>query len=143
MGDTMGDTVVEHNRMEAPPSRPAGTKPRPRRRWWIPALIVLLIVLGVGSYLLWQHLSSYESTADAEIDGHVDAISARINGHVNEVLVEDAQIVKAGDVLVRIDPHDYQVAMAQAEANLADAEAGLRSSRTDVPVVSTNTASSL
>src|SRR5215469_12693216 len=143
MGDAMGDTLVEENRMEPHPSRPVGTRPGPRRRRWIPLLIVLLIVLGVCGYLLWQHLSSYESTDDAEIDGHVDAISARVNGHVNEVLVQDAQVVKAGDVLVRIDPHDYQVAVAQAEANLADAEAGLRSSRTDVPVVSTNTASSL
>jgi membrane fusion protein (multidrug efflux system) len=139
----MGDAVVGQNRTETPPSPPAGTRPRPRKRWGIPALIVLLIGLGVGGYLLWQYLSSYESTDDAEIDGHVDAISARINGHVNEVLVEDAQVVKAGDVLVRIDPHDYQVAVAQAEANLADAEARLRSSRTDVPIVSTNTASSL
>ena len=139
----MGDAVVGQNRTETPPSPPARTRPRPRRRWRIPALIVLLIVLGVGGYLLWQYFSSYESTDDAEVDGHVDAISARISGHVSEVLVEDAQMVKAGDVLVRIDPHDYQVAVAEAEANLADAEAGLRSSRTDVPIVSTNTASSL
>jgi membrane fusion protein (multidrug efflux system) len=59
------------------------------------------------------------------------------------VLVEDAWVVKAGDVLVRIDPRDYEVAVAQAEANLADTEASLRSSRTDVPIVSTNTASTL
>ena len=139
----MGDAVVGQNRTEGPPSPPAGTRPRRRRRWWIPGSIALLIVLGVGGYLLWQYFGSYESTDDAEIDGHVDAISARINGHVDEVVVEDAQVVRAGDVLVRIDPHDYQVAVAQAEANLADAEAGLRSSRTDVPIVSTNTASSL
>lgn len=139
----MGDTVVTQNRAEGPPSPPTGSRPRRRRRWRIPALIVLLIVLGVGGYLLWQYLGSYESTDDAEIDGHVDAISARINGHVDEVMVEDAQVVKAGDVLVKIDPHDYQVAAAQAEANLAEAQAALQSSRTDVPIVSTNTASSL
>ncbi|HTA43741.1 MAG TPA: HlyD family secretion protein [Bryobacteraceae bacterium] len=105
--------------------------------------IIILIALGVGGYLLWQYLSAYESTDDAQIDGHVDAISARIVGHVNEVLVEDAQVVNGGDILVRIDPQDYNVAVAQAEANLADAEASMRSSRTDVPIVSTNTASSL
>jgi membrane fusion protein (multidrug efflux system) len=105
--------------------------------------VILLIALGVGGYKLWQYLGTYESTDDAQIDGHVDAISARITGHVSEVLVQDAQVVKAGDILVKIDPRDYEVAVAQAEANLADAEASLRSSRTNIPIVSTNTASNL
>ncbi len=139
----MGDATVAQNRVEAPPSPPVGARPGRRRRWRIPALIILLIALSVGGYLLWTYLGTYESTDDAQIDGHVDAISARITGHVSEVLVEDARVVKAGDVLVRIDPSDYQVAVAQAEANVADAEATLRSSRTDIPIVSTNTASSL
>ena len=104
---------------------------------------VLLVAVAVGAYLLWRYFGTYESTDDAQIDGHVDAISARITGHVSEVLVEDAQVVKAGDTLVKIDPRDYQVAVAQAEANLADAEAALRSSRTNIPIVSTNTASNL
>jgi membrane fusion protein (multidrug efflux system) len=104
---------------------------------------VLLVAVAVGAYALWKYFGTYESTDDAQIDGHVDAISARITGHVSEVLVEDAQVVKAGDTLVKIDPRDYQVAVAQAEANLADAEAALRSSRTNIPIVSTNTASNL
>jgi membrane fusion protein, multidrug efflux system len=139
----MADTIVEQNRAEAPPPPPSGRRPKRRGLRRIIVLIVILIALGVGGYLLWQYLSTYESTDDAEIDGHVDAISARITGHVNEVPVEDAQVVKGGDVLVRIDPQDYDVAVAQAAANLADAEATMRSSRTDVPITSTNTASSL
>ena len=102
-----------------------------------------IVVLAVAGYKLWLYFGSYESTDDAQIDGHVDAISARINGHVSEVLVEDAQVSNAGDTLVKIDPRDYEVALAQAEANLADAEAAFESSRTDVPIVSTNTASTL
>jgi membrane fusion protein, multidrug efflux system len=117
---------------------------RPKRRITrILVLLVILIALAVGGYQLWIYLGSYEDTDDAEIDGHVDAISARINGHLSEVLVEDAQVVKAGDPLVRIDPKDYQVAVAKAEADLADAQAALAGSRTDVPIVSTNTASTL
>jgi membrane fusion protein, multidrug efflux system len=140
----MADTIVEQKTdKEAAPRAPAGTRPRRRRPWRIPALILLLIVLGVGSYLLWNYFGSYESTDDAQIDGHVDAISARISGNVNELLVEEAQVVKAGDILVKIDPRDYEVAVAQAEANLADAEASSRSSRTNIPIVSTNTASTL
>jgi len=139
----MADTIAEQNRAEAPPSPPVGTRPRRRRPWRILALIALLIALGVGGYQLWKYFGSYESTDDAQIDGHIDAISARISGHVSEVLVEDAQVVKAGEILVKIDPRDYEVTLAQAEANLADAEASMRSSRTDVPIVSTNTASTL
>jgi membrane fusion protein (multidrug efflux system) len=105
--------------------------------------IVLIVVLAVVGYKLWQYFGSYESTDDAQIDGHVDAISARINGHVSDVLVEDAHVANAGDILVKIDPRDYEVAVAKAEADLADAEAALESSRSDVPIVSTNTESIL
>ena len=97
----------------------------------------------MGGYFLWRYFGSYESTDDAQIDGHIHAISARISGHVTEVLVEDQQIVKAGDVLVVIDPRDYDVAVAKAEADVADAKAALAASRTEVPITSTNTASTL
>ncbi len=106
-------------------------------------LLVLLALVAAGAYWAWKYFGSYESTDDAQIDGHVDAISARITGHVSDVLVEDAWVVKAGDTLVKIDPKDYEVAVAQAEANLADAEATSRSSRTNIPIVSTNTQSTL
>jgi membrane fusion protein, multidrug efflux system len=137
----MADTTLAERTAEAPPS-PIRRKPR-RKIGRILVALVVLIALAVGGYQLWKYLSAYESTDDAQIDGHVDAISARITGHVNDVLVEDAQVVNAGDILVKIDPRDYQVAVAQAEANLADAEASSRSSRTNIPIVSTNTASNL
>ena len=62
----------------------------------------------------WKYFSAYESTDDAEVDGHINAISARINGNVIECLAEDEQYVKAGDVLVRIDPRT-RVAVAKRE----------------------------
>jgi membrane fusion protein (multidrug efflux system) len=137
----MADTMVEQKPAQAPPP-PVRRKPR-RSRARIFLLFALLIVLAIGSYALWDYLSSYESTDDAQIDGHVNAISARITGHLSEVLVEDAQLVKAGDVLVKIDPRDYEVAVSQSEADLADAEAALQTARTDLPIVSTTTASTL
>jgi membrane fusion protein (multidrug efflux system) len=120
---------------------PSGKRARRWLRLGIFALI--LFVLGGIGYLLWVHFSAYESTDDAQIDGHIIAISARINGHAIEVPVEDARYVNAGDVLVRIDPTDYQVAVAQAEADLANAEAALESSRTDVPITSMTSGSQL
>jgi membrane fusion protein, multidrug efflux system len=137
----MADTIVEQKPAQAPPS-PVRRKPR-RGRTRIFVVIALVILLAIGGYFLWKYLSSYESTDDAQVDGHVNAISARISGHLSEVLVQDAQIVKAGDVLVKIDPRDYEVALSQAQANLADAEASLQSARIDLPIVSTTTQSTL
>jgi len=136
----MADPVVEEKKADVPSQR--WTRKPKRGPARIIAAIVLVVLL-VGGYFLWQYFGSYESTDDAQIDGHLNAISARINGQVSEVLVEDQQIVKKGDVLVRIDPRDYEVAVAKSEADLADAEAALEGSRTDVPVTSTNTGSTL
>ena len=106
------------------------------------SLVLVPVVLTAGDSL-WTYFNAYETTDDAQVDGHINAISARISGNVVAVLAEDEQYVKAGDVLVRIDPKDYEVALAKAEADLADAEAALESSRTDVPITHTNTSSQL
>jgi membrane fusion protein (multidrug efflux system) len=142
----MADIVAEGNKTIPPPPTPApSTRPLPRKRRSAARIIlpIAIAILLVGGYFAWKHFSAYESTDDAEIDGHINAISARIDGHVIEVLTDDEKYVKAGDVLVRIDPRDYQVAVEKAEADLADAEAALEGSRTDIPITSTNTASQL
>jgi len=106
-------------------------------------LLILLTLLAVGAYAAWKYFGAYESTDDAQVDGHINAISARISGYVLEVPVDEERVVNAGDVLARIDPKDYAVAVANAEADLAAAEASFQSSRTDVPITSTNTSSQL
>jgi len=103
----------------------------------------VLLVLITGGYMLWLHLARFESTDDAEVDGQVYAISSRITGHVVDVKVDDEQEVKAGDVLVVLDPKDYEVAVAKARADLADAVATYSSTRNDVPITSVNTKSTL
>jgi len=138
----MPDIVAEGNQAKSSSS----TRPLPRKgrrsaaRIIVPVVIVILLV---GGYFIWKHFDAYESTDDAQIDGHVNTISARVSGNVIQVLTDDEKYVKAGDVLVRIDPQDYQVAIAKAEADLADAEAALQGSRVDIPITSTNTASQL
>ena len=67
---------------------------------WLIALVVIAI-LAAGGFYTWRYLNTYESTDDAQVDGHINAISSRIAGNVIAVLAEDQQIVKAGDVLVQ------------------------------------------
>jgi membrane fusion protein, multidrug efflux system len=139
----MADIAPEDKKADLPSS---SARPLPRRSRRTGARIVLpiaIVILVVGGYFLWKHFNAYESTDDAQIDGHINAISARINGNVIQVLTDDEKYVKAGDVLVLIDPRDFQVAVAKAEADLADAEAALQGSRTDIPITSINTASQL
>ena len=106
-------------------------------------ILIVVLVLISGGYMFWLHLSKFESTDDAQVDGQVYAISSRISGHVIDVKVDDEQEVKAGDILVVLDPKDYEVAVAKARADLADAVATYSSSRSDVPITSTNTQSTL
>jgi membrane fusion protein, multidrug efflux system len=114
--------------------------PKTRKRTLI---IVAAILLVIGGVLLWRYLSTYESTDDAQVDVHLYPVSARISGYVIKVNVDDNQWVQAGTVLVEIDPKDYQVAVAQAQANLANAEATAQSLNITVPITSVNTTSQL
>jgi len=114
---------------------------RKRRRNLI--FLIAAVAVVVAGLLLWRHFSSYESTDDAQADVHIYPVSARISGYVIRVNVNDNQWVNKGDVLVEIDPTDYQVALTQAQANLANAEATARSLNITVPITSVNTVSQL
>jgi membrane fusion protein, multidrug efflux system len=106
-------------------------------------LILGAVLLAVVGFFLWRYFSSYESTDDAQIDGHVNSISARVSGHVFKLNVQDNQFVKAGTVLVEIDPTDYQVAVDRAQADYNDAKATAEAANVDVPITSENTSSQL
>lgn len=87
------------------------------------ALVIVTALAAVCGVLLWMHSRNWERTDDAQIDGHIYPISARVGGRVATVLVEDGQFVHAGEVLLQIDPSEYQLAADQAEADYKDAEA--------------------
>jgi membrane fusion protein, multidrug efflux system len=103
--------------------------------------ILLAVVLGAGYFI--RNAFLFEGTDDAQVDGHVMPLSARINGYVLEVPVIEGQLVHAGDVLVTIDPQDYKIAVNQAQAAFADALASAASSRFNVPITSVTTQSNL
>jgi membrane fusion protein (multidrug efflux system) len=136
---------VQDASMDPSPLRGAGalrrTDTQKRRRKIL--IITGVLVALVASVLLWRYLSSYESTDDAQADVHLYPVSSRVSGYVIKVNVDDNQWVKAGTVLVEIDPKDYEVAVAQAQANLASAEATAKSLNITVPITSTTTSSQL
>jgi membrane fusion protein (multidrug efflux system) len=88
----------------------------------------------VGGWFLWGYLQSYESTDDAQVDGHVNAISSRISGTVTAVYVENNQSVNQGKLAVQLDPRDYQVALSQQKANLAQAMANVGAQSPNIPI---------
>jgi membrane fusion protein (multidrug efflux system) len=94
-------------------------------------LVLLILALGAVSPFVWNYLQSYESTDDAQIDGHIDPLSSRINGTVIRVHAENNDRVKAGELLVEIDPRDYEVAVAQEKARFELAVAQLASAKQD------------
>ena len=106
------------------------------------ALLLLALVIICGGLFVRNSLA-WESTDDAQINGHIMPLSARINGYVLEVPVIEGQIVHVGDLLVTIDPKDYKIAVEQAEATFADSEASATSSRLNVPITSVTAQSNL
>jgi membrane fusion protein (multidrug efflux system) len=107
------------------------------------AAFLLLAVVVAGGGLLLRNSLAWESTDDAQVNGHIMPLSARINGYVLEAPVIEGQLVHAGDLLVTIDPKDYKIAVEQARAMFADAQAGAASSRFNVPITSVTTQSNL
>jgi membrane fusion protein, multidrug efflux system len=100
--------------------------------------IVVLLIVGIFVY---RYVTSYESTDDAQVDGHINSISARITGHVIKLNIQDNQYVQAGTVLVEIDPADYQVAYDRAKADYQDAQAAAVAAGVNVPITTVNTTS--
>ncbi|HET8923463.1 MAG TPA: HlyD family secretion protein [Candidatus Acidoferrum sp.] len=102
--------------------------PKVRRMVFGGGAALLAVIAGL---LLYYH--SRESTDDAQVDGHITPMASKVYGRVAQVLVDDNEAVKAGQVLVKIDPRDYQAAVDQAKAALALAESEARSAGVDVP----------
>jgi len=107
-----------------------------RGRWL--ALVAVVIVAGVLIYL-WR-TAGRVSTDDAQVDGHITQVAARVGGTVTKVNVKENQYVEAGVVLVELDPRDYQVAVDRARAELADAQANASGAATGIPLTQVSSA---
>ncbi len=105
-----------------------------RRAILIGAVIIALVVAG----LVWFFMAAYESTDDAQVDGHLHPVSARISGTILRVNpeVEDSHFVKAGTVLAEIDPADYQAERERAVADYNRLQASSLAAEKDISVIS-------
>ncbi len=120
-------------------SAPPAASPEKKRRKKVAIAVVLLLALG--GWLTWRYYSQFATTDDAEIEGYLHPVSARIPGYVTRVTVNDTQYVAKGTVLVQLDPTDYQVAVDLAKARLAKAQAEADAAFGGVPIASVSTLS--
>jgi membrane fusion protein (multidrug efflux system) len=131
VADQVQDQKQEQGAAVESPEKKSG------RKFIVIGVVLLLVVLGVLYY--WRSTFS-EDTDDAQVDGDIFQVSSRVTGQVLKVDFEENSTVKAGQLLVEIDPKDYQVALEQAQAALASAQADYTTADANVPITSTTTA---
>jgi membrane fusion protein (multidrug efflux system) len=134
----MTNLVEEMPQTERRPAPVA--RPRSHAKYVVIFVLLIAAAAGTAAYL---HFQNRVSTDDATVEGHVSAVAPKIAGNVIEVLVKDNQPVKAGDVLVRIDPRDFQAKVSQTKAAVMQAESQLQSARQVVPWTNETTQSAV
>jgi len=134
--------VAETNTLPANPAQPADTEVAPprRRRGIIVTVIVVLVLVALG---LWWRSTYSEDTDDAQVNGHIIQVSARIAGQIIHVDVNENQYVNRGDPIAELDPRDFEVAVENAQAALDSARAAAAVASVTVPIIAINTGSNL
>jgi membrane fusion protein, multidrug efflux system len=133
---------VERDEVETSRARRARSyfQDHPGTRW---LLLLVVLIAAAAAFIAWRYYSVRETTDDAQIDGHIVNVSSRVSGTVVKVNVDDNQFVNAGDVIVQLDPKDYQVAIDRAKAELADAQATSRAASIGIPITRTGSSSAV
>jgi membrane fusion protein, multidrug efflux system len=124
------------------PVESAGSTPEGRRRSLLFAAVIGAVIV-IGAVGFWLYSSTYETTDDAQVDGHLNGITSRIDGEVKAVYAEENQSVQAGQALVELDPRDFQVALEQAQAQLLKAQADARAENPTLPIAQSASQTSL
>ncbi len=132
------DKDKENEPDEGGDEKPA--KPKSPFRRALPFIIagLLLVLLIGGGVYYWLSTRDYETTDDAFIDAHIANVSSQVAGQITKVLFDDNQQVAAGQVLMQIDPRDFQKKLDQANASLGNAEAQLTQARAQLALQQAN-----
>jgi membrane fusion protein, multidrug efflux system len=135
--------VAETNTLPANAARAADTEvtPPPRRRRGI--VVILVVVAVLAALGIWWRSTYSEDTDDAQVNGHLIQISARIAGQVANVDVNENQFVNRGDPIAELDPRDFEVAVENAQAALDSAKAAAAAARVTLPITTINTGTTL
>jgi len=123
--------------------RPSKPQPKAVPRWAYASIAVALVAASMS--LWWLHARHFETTDDAQVDGHINVVSSRISGTVVYVnpRIENNQYVESGTLLVELDPSDYEAALDHARADLATREGSARSADVNVPITNASAFSQL
>ena len=133
--------MADQNAPDQPPEKPeAPPKDNSRRRLIIIAVVAVIVIAAALFY--WRSTFT-EDTDDAQVNGNLYQVSSRVSGQVIHVDVEEQQFVHKGDPIAEIDPKDSQVALEQAEANLANAQAEYQQAVVNVPITSVQTSTTI
>lgn len=130
---------IELRKVEPPDEKPGKQSANGRRRLALLAGAVLVVGATAAGAYAW--MDGWVSTDDAQVDAHLTTISPKVGGHVVQVLIDDNQAVKAGDLLARIDDRDFRARVDQAQAALQQAESEVRSAGVTVPLTRDTTTS--
>ena len=122
-------TAIEHGTPAPAASRNGRSatedsdKPSPKKKIILSIVGALALILLVWGFQKWNYGRSHQSTDNAQVDGHIVPVLAKVGGYVKTVNVSENDHVKAGQLLVQLDDADYRVRFQQAQADLAAAEA--------------------
>src|SRR6185369_17195882 len=136
-------TRVEEEAIHDEPDAEVARRPFYKRRGVIIAAAVVLLLGAIFGVRYWLYARAHESTDDAFIDGHIIQVSPKAAGYIAKIHVDDNQQVKAGDLLVEIDPRDYEVRLRQAQAALEAGLAKENEAQRNVTLTRANTAATV
>lgn len=128
------NTAQEDDGHEAK-NTPAPPSVRSKRRLLFAVIGVVLLIGAVVGVRYWLNSRHYESTDDAFIEGHATQVSPKVPGYIKKIYITDNQQVRAGDLLVEIDPRDYEAKLSQARAALSAAIARSQASRASLALI--------
>ena len=131
---TYDEDLEEQKALKSPPAETLKAPVTRGRRRAFTVFFAILVTAALAGLFFWLHSRQFESTDDAQIEAHLNPISARIDGTITHVYVDDNQAVKVGDRLVDLDARDYQAALDQALAQLTQAQSMVIAQQPNIPI---------